>query len=242
MRKKPPRPLEQLLRELYSDIAKAGPSPLDDPNVTRAAAEARALIKTAADQFHRRLAAAGRLGRQIDSVYFRAVGAVWQKKPLSIAGSRRTSGRYHRCPDPTLYLCERPETTLAEVRMFTLPRVTTIYPVMVKLGNVLDLTAPDIIATTELNADALLLPWEALGDIFATEAYSQLVAKIARLSLFEGLIVESAAARGQKNLVIFADNLLGTSLLALDPADATADELNIADPDRSITGQLADES
>jgi len=239
-KRRPPRPLEQLLAELYADIAKAGPSPLDAAVVTTAAADAAATIKSSADLFHRGLTNARDLGRPIDAVYFRAVAAVWQRTPLSIAGSRRTHGRYHRRPDPTLYLCERPETTLAEVRMFTLPRITTTFPVVVKLRRVLDLTDPSVAAATGLQAPALLLPWEALDDLFAIEAYSQLVAKMARLSLFEGLLVESAAARGQKNLIVFTDNLREASSLALDPTDPTADALGIAEADRSIIGQLED--
>ena len=177
----------------------------------------------------------------MDGIFWRAVLAQWQRTPLGTAGSKRVSGRYHRAPDPTLYFCERPEAAVAEVHMFTISRPYSLFPVKVKLSHVLDLTNPSIIDETRV--DPLMLrqiPWEIFNDIFQTDSYSQLIAKIARISLYEGIVVESAAAKGHKNLVVFTDNLRKKSVLKLELKDLDENLLKIAAEDQSIVGKLMD--
>jgi RES domain-containing protein len=153
--------------------------------------------------------------------------------PLSAIGSIASGGRYNTRSDfEALYLADRPDNSLREVRMLrddagfpiavpAAPRI--IFTVDVRLQRVVDLTDDSVCALFGVSFDELIAPWRlivALGRVPTTHA----LGAAARNVGVEALIVPSAQHPGSRNLVVMPDRLLlGSSVRIHRPRGFAAD-------------------
>lgn len=140
-----------------------------------------------------------------------------KKDILTGKGSQFAGGRWNPLGSfPTVYLSLDHKTAFAETFAHTshfgfephdvLPR--TFISATLKLHRILDLT--DLSVRKKLNisqAKMLTLAWRQKQDA-GEEALTQAIGRIAREVGFEGLLVPSAAHKGGKNIIYFADSLL----------------------------------
>lgn len=119
--------------------------------------------------------------------------------PLSTEGSRRFGGRYNVAGEAaTLYASLQAQTAVAEVaRNAATPLSAQWWMYTLRV----DLTALDL--TDETVVTQLGLSTEMLVGEDKTE--TRRLAREARQSGFQAMIVPSAAAAGQKNVVLFLD-------------------------------------
>lgn len=143
---------------------------------------------------------------------------------LSAQGSVLSGGRYNfQGTYPILYLACDIHTCVEETaRSFrqegasvaqALPR--TIIGVETRLSHVLDLTDPTVLHSLRVTRISLTrTDWVTSQDVHQREAFTQKMGRLARDAGFEAVLAPSAALpRTGKNLCIFPDRLLATSLL-----------------------------
>jgi RES domain-containing protein len=159
--------------------------------------------------------------------YFRLIPLEFVDLPLSAIGSIKGGGRYNAQGDfEALYLADRPDNTLREVRMLRddagfpvavpdAPKI--IFTVDVRLQRVVDLSDDAVCAVLGVSFDELITPWRlivALGRVPTTHV----LGAAAREAGIEALIVPSAQHPGSKNLVVIPDRLLfGSSVMIHQP-------------------------
>lgn len=159
-----------------------------------------------------------------DGICFRVASQRYatQKELLSTKGSL-SGGRFNfKGTFGVLYLSCDPHTCLEEATRAAeaylidvangMPRTTAA--IEVKLSKVLDLTDSKIRRAVGINQSILTKPgWRAIQDT-GEEAVTQLIGRAARRAGFEAILVMSSVWKG-KNLDIFSDNLLPSSLLSI---------------------------
>lgn len=92
-----------------------------------------------------------------------------------------------------------------------MPRV--FVAMRVKLSRIAELSDPNVLKTAKLSVSALVkVDWRAEVDAGKTPI-TQVIGKLAASNQLEAILVPSAAALGQLNLVAFVDNSLPSSRL-----------------------------
>lgn len=208
----PPPEYVELLGKLLDVLKNADGAPLNAPLVKGLTQALSGMGDVGAALFAESLKGAP-AGIAIESTFWRAVHARYQSVPLGTDGSKNSAGRFHRVPDPTLYLSQNSATVQEELNVRSSRRPHTTVAVKVALKNVLDLTSEEFCSKNKIPMSALSAEWEFQNDILGIEAYTQKLAKVARSLMYEGLLVESARHKGHSNLVVFHDMLKHGSYL-----------------------------
>ena len=146
---------------------------------------------------------------------------------LTGEGSRRAGGRWNPVGIAAFYGSMSPEDAMAETlayfRYYGLPIQSsmprTFVAVEVELSDVLDLTDGKIRQSLGISIERMTkADWRAdmrAGEIPLTHAVGQAAFEVG----LEGLLVPSAAARGETNLVCFVENVLSRSKIEIVSAD-----------------------
>ena len=130
---------------------------------------------------------------------------------LTMDGAFRWGGRYN-APEEfgALYLSRTRKGCAAEVtRRPAHPKKYIVGKIKVTLGKVCDLTDPALLKKLNISEDQLLT-----DDLSETQALGELI----REAGFEGILVPSAAG-DFNNLVVFVDQLSGTSRVELEDTE-----------------------
>lgn len=136
-------------------------------------------------------------------------------------GSFRFGGRWNPPGIRANYGSLTPETAMAETLASAryhgfavhtaMPRV--FVAMRVKLSRIAELSDPNVLKTAKLSVSALVkVDWRAEVDAGKTPI-TQVIGKLAASNQLEAILVPSAAALGQLNLVAFVDNSLPSSRL-----------------------------
>jgi RES domain-containing protein len=121
---------------------------------------------------------------------------------------------------PTVYLCETAEAALAEFlargRRLKIPDHKALPMVMadvkVKVRNLLNTTEGEVRDVIESFLATEKIHWRSIQD--RREAISQAIGRAAHEICFSGLIVDSQALPGSRNIVIFPQKLSATETLS----------------------------
>ena len=191
----PPAEYVKLIGQLLDVLKNADGAPLNAPLVQGLTQALSGMGDVGAALFAESLKGAP-AGVVIESTFWRAVHARYQSVPLGTDGSKSSAGRFHRVPDPTLYLSQDAATVQEELKVRSSKRPHITVAVNVRLKNVLDLTSAEFCSNNKIPISALSAEWEFQNDIMGIEAYTQKLAKVARSLMYEGLLVESARHKG----------------------------------------------
>lgn len=146
------------------------------------------------------------------------------------AGSQKHGGRWNPPGIAAVYASLTPKTameeTLAHFRYYGIPvhaaMPRTFVAIRARLTKVLDLTRGAIRQRIRISEARLLkADWRRDQDVAKT-ALTQLVGRAAFEAGYEGVLARSAADQDGQNLIVFPENLLGSSRLeVLDPDQLT---------------------
>lgn len=141
-------------------------------------------------------------------------------------GSFRFGGRWNPPGIRANYGSLTPETAMAETLASAryhgfavhtaMPRV--FVAMQARLSRIIDLTDPQVLRTAKISMSSLVkVDWRAEMDAGKTPI-TQVIGKLAASNQLEAILVPSAAALGQLNLVAFVDNVRpGSQLEVLSP-------------------------
>ena len=146
---------------------------------------------------------------------------------VSGVGSQKTGARWNPIGIKAVYGSFTPDTAMAETlayfRYYGLPIHTamprTFVAIAINLERVLDLTDTAVQRTAKYSTDDFVrLDWRREIEA-GRDPITQTIGKLAFDAELEGLIVASAAAAGEQNIVCFADNVNRSSSISVLSAD-----------------------
>lgn len=155
----------------------------------------------------------GTHSKPLSGRFFRVIRQKYSDRPLSMEGSEKKDGRYHRRGKwGVLYLSEEAATAWREVEKYARARLRayTTIEITVRLSKVADLTDEETLKSLELPEGTLVEP-----DFTRCQ---QLAGEL-REAGFEAILTWSAAQAGQKNLIVFADRLKEGSSVTITETD-----------------------
>jgi RES domain-containing protein len=153
-------------------------------------------------------------GKPFAAVCYRCVEPQFADQVVAGLGSRMYGARWTpKNSFPAVYLCETAEAALQEFlargRRMKFPDYKSLPMMMlsvkVKVANLLDLANEEVAAVVNPLLETEKVHWRAIQD--RREAVSQAIGRVIKRMGFSGLAAPSQACSGQKNIVIFPDNL-----------------------------------
>ena len=145
------------------------------------------------------------------------------KRPLSIVGSLKGSGRYNIGlnlpgfePFGAVYTSLEAVTATREMRFPSAPETPyVLFPVRATLARVLDLRGEEVVEALELDEAKLYAPWREVSKILGRPAYPQLVGARLFSAGVEALLTHSVVDEDSTNLTIYPANLTGDSRVSV---------------------------
>jgi RES domain-containing protein len=165
-----------------------------------------------------------REGIRFSATCYRCTEPQFAGEIVSGVGSQLHGGRWTpKGSFPTAYLCETAEAALAEflarARRLKIPDYKSLPMIMlgvkVKVHNLLDTTEGEVRDAIGSLLEKEKIHWRSIQD--RREAISQAIGRAAHEICFSGLIVESQALTGSRNIVVFPKKLSGKEMLTALP-------------------------
>jgi RES domain-containing protein len=173
------------------------------------------------DEIKRELQKFSNKGTSFSAICYRCTEPQFADQIVSGLGSQIHGARWTpKNSFPAVYLCDTVESALQEylarARRMKLPDHKSLPMVMawvrVKAVNLIDITDPEIAATIKPFLEAEKIHWRSIQE--RREAISQAIGRAIKEMSFSGLIAASQASPGNKNIVIFPQNLRSNEALS----------------------------
>lgn len=167
--------------------------------------------------------------RPFSGTVYRSTAIKYAKPDFVVSGvgSQKTGARWNPIGIKAVYGSFTPDAAMAETlayfRYYGLPIHTamprTFVAIAINLERVLDLTDTAVLRTAKYSTDDFVrLDWRREIEA-GRDPITQSIGKLACDAKLEGLIVASAAAAGEQNIVCFVDNFSHSSSISVLSAD-----------------------